>query len=211
MKKKKLMWGIVVIALIVMVFPMTLKGQSENNNLSEYQVIPDEAIRLRILADSDDKKDQEIKREVRDAVNAEITQWVEKLTSVDKARDMIESRLGQLEEIVENVLEENNVKQSYSVEFGENVEFPTKLYGSYIYPAGTYEAILITLGEGKGANWWCVLFPPLCFLDFSNGTSVAAAEEGETVDNSEQVASAEGEQEAEVKFFLFEWVGSLFS
>ncbi|QHE53817.1 stage II sporulation protein R [Pontibacillus sp. HMF3514] len=210
MRKKKMIWGIVVLALLVTVFPMTLQGQQNTNNLDQYQVIPDEAIRLRILADSDGKKDQEIKREVRDAVNAEITDWVKELTSIEKARDMIESRLDELEVIVENVLEENNVSQSYSVDFDENVKFPTKLYGSYIYPAGTYEAILITLGEGQGANWWCVLFPPLCFLDFSNGTSVAAAEE-DPVDKEEKVASAEGEKGVEVKFFLFEWLGSLFS
>ena len=80
--------------------------------------------------------------------------------------------LPQLQQIAENVLIEENVNQSVKVEFGE-VEFPTKLYGEFLYPAGEYEAILITLGEGKGANWWCVLFPPLCFLDFSNGVAVS--------------------------------------
>ena len=62
--------------------------------------------------------------------------------------------------------------QSVNVDFGQ-AEFPTKLYGQYLYPAGDYEAMIITLGEGEGANWWCVLFPPLCFLDFSNGTAVS--------------------------------------
>ena len=59
-----------------------------------------------------------------------------------------------------------------NVKFGK-VQFPTKLYGQFLYPAGEYQAILITLGSGEGANWWCVLYPPLCFLDFSNGVAVS--------------------------------------
>jgi len=206
MRKQKIIWGVTVLTLLMMMFPMTLQGQSNTDNLDmdDYKIIPDEAIRLRILADSDDKKDQELKRDVRDAVNAEITEWVEELTSIEAARDIIQSRLGDIEDIVENVLEEHNQSQSYTVDFG-NVEFPAKLYGSYIYPAGTYEAILITLGEGRGANWWCVLFPPLCFLDFSNGTSVAENEEESTEDKKEEFASADGKKDVEVKFFLFEW------
>ncbi|MCA1032116.1 stage II sporulation protein R [Bacillus timonensis] len=172
-------------------------------------VIPDEAIRLRILANSDAEKDQALKRKIRDNVNEEITKWVAELTSIDAARELIRSRLGEIEEIVEGVLKEEGVNQTYSVGFG-NVEFPTKLYGNYIYPAGEYEAILITLGEGEGANWWCVLFPPLCFLDFSNGEAIDPVEEETKV---EEVASEEKDQkeEVEVKFFLFEFFSSLFS
>ena len=68
-------------------------------------------------------------------------------------------------------MKRENVRQSVSVRF-DRVSFPTKLYGNMVYPAGEYEAVLITLGKGEGANCWCVLFPPLCFLDFSNGEAV---------------------------------------
>jgi stage II sporulation protein R len=182
-------------------------------------VIPDEAIRLRILANSDSEQDQAIKRLIRDEVNAEITQWVEKLTSIEEARQLIQSRLPELETIVEDVLERENQPQVYTVNFN-NVSFPTKLYGNFIYPAGDYEAILITLGEGQGANWWCVLFPPLCFLDFSNGEAVQAAEQEEMNDKNdnkkttEELSSLiidEEEEKVEVKFFLVEWFQGLFS
>ena len=83
------------------------------------------------------------------------------------------------------VLDEENKQQSYSVDF-DNVSFPTKLYGNFIYPAGEYEAILISLGEAKGANWWCVLFPPLCFLDFSNSEAVQAAEPEDSKTNDKE-------------------------
>ncbi|WP_404330468.1 stage II sporulation protein R [Mesobacillus maritimus] len=162
-------------------------------------VIPNEAIRLRILADSDSTKDQEIKRKVRDAVNAEITSWVENLVSLEEARTVIKDGIPELQKIAEDVVAEHGSNQSVKAEFNK-VKFPTKLYGQYLYPAGEYEAVLITLGEGTGSNWWCVLFPPLCFLDFSNGEATSPGFENgeaveasstEQVDSEEQAAAAE--------------------
>ncbi|GLB59075.1 stage II sporulation protein R [Cytobacillus sp. NCCP-133] len=185
----------------------------------EPMVIPNEAIRLRILANSDNEEDQAIKRNVRDAVNEEITEWVAELTSIEDARKLIKSRLPEIQEIAERVAAEEGSDQKVNTDFGK-VSFPTKLYGQFLYPAGEYEAILITLGEGKGANWWCVLFPPLCFLDFSNGVAVSEGfEEGdkkgevkaeekagqkESQEVKTPVYTAEDEEPVEVKFFLVE-------
>ncbi len=173
----------------------------EKQDEQGYQVIPDDAIRLRILANSDNEADQELKRTVRDEVNEVITEWVADITDIEEARQLIESRIPEINEIVKEVLKSEGSTGSFEVEYGSNITFPAKLYGDFVYPAGEYEAVLITIGEGKGDNWWCVLFPPLCFLDFSNGTTVAAAEE--SVDEGQQVE----EEKTEVKFFLFEWFG----
>ncbi len=185
----------------------------------EPMVIPSEAIRLRILANSDNEEDQAIKRKVRDAINAEITEWVADLTSIEDARELIQSRLPEIQKIAEEVVADEGSDQKVNADFGK-VSFPTKLYGQFLYPAGEYEAILITLGEGKGANWWCVLFPPLCFLDFSNGVAVSDGfEEGEKkgevkaeeiaadTDSEKETApvyTEEDEEPVEVKFFLAE-------
>jgi stage II sporulation protein R len=190
--------------------PIKERAAAEN-----IQVIPNEAIRLRILANSDGEKDQAVKRAIRDAVNKEITAWVEHLTSIEEARALIRARLPEVENIARQELKKQSIDYSVKVEFG-NVQFPTKLYGEYLYPAGTYEAILITLGEGRGANWWCVLFPPLCFLDFSTGAAVDANKgKAIDVDNPEQdgkadqnaVFIAEEKDEPEVKFLLKELFG----
>ncbi|MES1040543.1 stage II sporulation protein R [Peribacillus simplex] len=146
--------------------------KAEMVGAEDTKVIPDEAIRLRILANSDAEKDQAVKRLIRDEVNEDITKWVEELTSLDEARDVITSHLPDIQATAEAVIKEQGLEQSVKVDFGQ-AEFPTKLYGQYLYPAGDYEAVIITLGDGEGANWWCVLFPPLCFLDFSNGTAVS--------------------------------------
>lgn len=200
-------------------------------------VIPNEAIRLRILANSNSEQDQEIKRIVRDRVNAQITEWVSTLTSMEAAREKIIANLDILEATAKEVLEENGVNQKVQIDFGE-VDFPTKLYGNFLYPAGKYEAVLITLGEGTGANWWCVLFPPLCFLDFSSGTAVSDGfeDKGKNVSDdtkidltthkekkndvtaksksddqsNEQLYVEENEEDVEVKFFLVEFIENIF-
>lgn len=150
-------------------------------------IIPNDAIRLRILANSDKENDQELKRKVRDAVNEEITNWVSKLTSKEAAKDLLKKNLPEIQQIAERVVEEEKANQAVNVTF-DKVDFPTKLYGEFLYPAGQYDAILITLGEGEGANWWCVLFPPLCFLDFSNGVAVSDGFEEEKKEEKEDKA-----------------------
>ncbi|RLL42895.1 stage II sporulation protein R [Oceanobacillus piezotolerans] len=201
---KKFVFFVLILFILFLSIPNKGISGEEKGLEYQYQEIPDEAIRLRILANSDTDRDQEIKRLVRDEVNKEVATWVEDMTNLEEARKVIETRIPEIKEIVADVLEAEGTEVEYTVEYGENVTFPTKLYGTHIYPAGEYEAILITLGEGQGDNWWCVLFPPLCFLDFSFGTSVAAADAEE---NPEEIAEAEQEEETEVKFFLFEWFG----
>ncbi|WHY86186.1 stage II sporulation protein R [Neobacillus novalis] len=170
MRNKLAVWGYLIVlsfaTMLSLYMPKTEAAQKESI------VIPGEAIRLRILANSDYEADQAIKRKVRDSVNAQITLWVQDLTSMEKARTVIKAKLPKIQAIAEKVVLEEGADQPVKVEFAK-VQFPTKLYGQYLYPAGKYQAILITLGSGEGANWWCVLYPPLCFLDFSNGVAVS--------------------------------------
>ncbi|RKQ34388.1 stage II sporulation protein R [Oceanobacillus halophilus] len=202
---KKLVFIAFIFLILFLSFPS--KGVSQEGIDQDYQVIPDEAIRLRILANSDNDKDQALKQLVRDRVNEEVSGWVEHMTDINDARQLIEERIPEIDKMVGEVIEEEGFENDFSVEYGKNVEFPTKLYDSYLYPAGQYEAILITIGEGKGDNWWCVLFPPLCFLDFSFGSSVSAADASEAEELEAEETVEEQEEETEVKFFLFEWLG----
>lgn len=161
-------------------------------------IIPNDAIRLRILANSDLEADQALKRKVRDAVNEEITKWVSELTSKEAAKDVLKEKLPEIQLIAERVVEEEKANQAVNVTF-DKVDFPTKLYGEFLYPAGQYDAILITLGEGEGANWWCVLFPPLCFLDFSNGVAVSDGFEEEKAEKVEKKTEKEKTVQVEKK------------
>ncbi|PLT31685.1 stage II sporulation protein R [Peribacillus deserti] len=200
---KLLRKNIALVYLLVLVIGTILSlyiPKTESAQAKDTVIIPSDAIRLRILANSDKTEDQDLKRLVRDEVNKEITKWVQDLTSKEEARKVIEGNQGQIQEIAENVVKEQGFTQEVKVKFGP-AKFPTKLYGQYLYPAGSYEAIVITLGDGEGANWWCVLYPPLCFLDFSNGTAVSQSpyEEEAAHDNVDPVETdqADGKREKE--------------
>jgi stage II sporulation protein R len=182
MKSKFIVWAYLIVLSLGTI--LSLYIPKTEAVAKESIVIPGEAIRLRILANSDFESDQAIKRKVRDAVNAQITLWVQDLTSMEKARAVINSKLPEIQAIAEQVVRDQHSDQSVKVEFGK-VQFPTKLYGQFLYPAGEYQAILITLGKGEGANWWCVLYPPLCFLDFSNGVAVSDGFEEEKTAKAE--------------------------
>ncbi|MBT2657750.1 stage II sporulation protein R [Bacillus sp. ISL-18] len=196
MRGKLIVWGYLVIlslgTMLNLYMPKTEAASKESI------VIPGEAIRLRILANSDFEQDQAIKRKVRDAVNAQITLWVQDLTSMNEAKKVINNKLPEIQTIAEKVVHDQGSNQSVKVEFGK-VQFPTKLYGQYLYPAGEYQAILITLGKGEGANWWCVLYPPLCFLDFSNGVAVSDGFEEKHVAKAETVSEKEQQNESQTE------------
>ena len=162
MKRRNVAIIYLLILTIGTIFSLYIPKQEAVKADTATAVIPDDAIRLRILANSDREADQAVKRSIRDEVNKDITGWVAELTSLDEAREVIMSHLDEIQATGESVMAKEGLNQSVKVDFGQ-AEFPTKLYGQFLYPAGDYEAVIITLGEGEGANWWCVLFPPLCF------------------------------------------------
>lgn len=164
----------ILFALILMV--MSLEMQRSQAATTEGQgPIPKESIRLRIIANSDSFQDQWLKRKVRDAIVAQMNVWAKDLESYDEAHAYVGTQVPELQKIVDNTIAQYGFTYKAEVDFGE-VSFPTKLYGSYVYPAGEYEALRVRIGEAKGQNWWCVLFPPLCFIDMSNGDAVQVKE-----------------------------------
>ncbi|RYL95118.1 stage II sporulation protein R [Sporolactobacillus sp. THM7-4] len=170
MKKSFVLISLLTISLAILFF----YTQNDLTKASGSQgPIPDDAIRLRILANSDSPADQAVKHKVRDAVNADITGWVRDLKTPRQAEQVIRAHMPELRQTVKEALNKVHADRAFSMKLGK-ADFPTKIYGQYVYPAGKYNALVITLGNGKGANWWCVLFPPLCFLDFSNGEAVRA-------------------------------------
>ncbi|HEY4391421.1 MAG TPA: stage II sporulation protein R [Paenibacillus sp.] len=230
--------SIALIFFSVLILFMSWEGQKVDTAAAD-GLIPQESIRLRILANSDGVGDQAVKRKVRDAVVEQMNAWVGELEdpqSLDEARGAIRTHLTEIGDQVKQTLADNGEEYSYKVELGI-VPFPTKMYGGAVYPAGNYEALRITLGEGKGKNWWCVLFPPLCFVDAGSGDALAkertkATEKdasassdtvknpkakvktvSATVDSSDEPRQVQPEK-TEVRFFLWDalvnlWQGIL--
>jgi len=187
-------------------------GSATAANQSQTIEIPEESMRLRILANSDSVQDQWLKREVRDQVVSQLNEWVQEMKTLEEAREHVKLSLPELEEIVGKTIKDRGFTYEFSVEYGQ-IEFPSKLYGNKLYPAGEYEGLLIKIGEAQGDNWWCVLFPPLCFVDFGTEEedkekeSVKAANVDKDVENKEEMKNEKEEKEGkqvEVRFFLVE-------
>ncbi|MEO3947203.1 stage II sporulation protein R [Gorillibacterium sp. CAU 1737] len=164
--------GRVAALLCFSLLMLLLQWQTQKAGALGQSGIPGESIRIRIIANSDTIADQAIKRVIRDRIEAQLNGWASSPTDLAGARAAIRSHLPELEELVGRLLETRGFSYGYSVELGQ-VEFPEKMFGSKLYGAGEYEALRITLGRGEGQNWWCVLFPPLCFAD-----AVAKEEDG---------------------------------
>ena len=158
------MRNIVIIVLIIVSYILI-------GSYMEKKVVPDDSIRFRILANSNSIEDQRIKMEVAKTVQKELYGLLKDTKNVDEARGIILDNLDNIKKEVKTTLQNNDTSLNYSVNFGKNY-FPTKNFKGINYDAGNYESLLITLNEGKGDNWWCVLFPPLCLLEAEEGTDV---------------------------------------
>lgn len=121
-------------------------------------------IRLHILANSDSPADQNLKYRVRDRLITAMKEEFQEAQSLEESRAILLERLNYLEKIAGEYIGAEGYAYPVQAVYGD-FNFPRKTYGSITLPAGTYEAVRIIIGEGKGANWWCILFPPLCVVD----------------------------------------------
>lgn len=133
--------------------------------------IPDEAIRIRVIANSNSIYDQEMKLKVSDNLQTEMYDLLKDADSIISARNIIKDNIGVLDAKVRQTLEENNYRISYNLNFGQNY-FPKKDFKGITYDAGYYESVVVNLGKAEGDNWWCVLFPPLCLLEAEESDEV---------------------------------------
>ena len=127
-------------------------------------VIPEDALRIRVIANSNDEYDQGVKSIVKENIQYKMYDLLKDTKGIDEARKIIHNNLNNIDSEVENTLQLLNYNLGYDINYGLNY-FPSKEYKGVIYNEGYYESLVITLGEGKGDNWWCVLFPPLCLIE----------------------------------------------
>ncbi len=173
---------IIISLIIIMTFLINMKKVNSKNI-----IIPKEAIRLRVLANSNEEIDQKIKMKLSIELQKNISEILKDTKTVEEARNQIKNNIQILNMKVKDVLQKEKYDKKFTITFG-NTFFPEKKYNGVIYEQGYYESVLVTLGEGKGKNWWCVLFPPLCIME---------ANENET-------------GEVEYKFFVQELINKYF-
>ena len=134
------------------------------NTKAEENIIPDSAIRFRVIANSNTIYDQNIKLQVRNELQNKLLSLIGNSDSIENTRNTILEHKEELYDLVSNKLKEMNYDKSFTLDYGYN-HFPEKNYKGISYKEGDYESLVITLGSGEGDNFWCVLFPPLCMLE----------------------------------------------
>ena len=127
-------------------------------------VIPNSAIRLRVIPNSNSAQDQNIKKQVKTYLEKNTYNILKDEKSIKEARKKINENIPVIEENVDRIFKDNNYDVSYNVNYGYNY-FPSKTYRGITYKEGYYESIVISIGAAEGDNWWCVLFPNLCLAD----------------------------------------------
>lgn len=132
------------------------------------QDLSNSMIRLHIIANSDSTQDQSLKYRVRDAVIDYMDKQMSGLKNKNDATSFINNHLHEFEQLANNVIVQEGMQEHAKASFGK-YPFPSKQYANMILPAGFYDALKIEIGNAKGENWWCVMFPPLCFTEDTKG------------------------------------------
>lgn len=171
--------------------------------------LADNLIRFHVIANSDSPEDQQLKAHVRDRIISYMNVKLKDSRDVEETKHIILENLGRIEEIARNEIRSSGREYPVKAMLG-TFNFPTKLYGDITLPAGKYQALRVEIGKAEGANWWCVLFPPLCFVDVTHGTvSADVKEDLKKVLNQEEyklvTTADEGEIPIKVKFKVVEF------
>ena len=130
--------------------------------------ISNSVFRLHVIANSDSKEDQNLKYKVRDTLLRHMKELCCDCKNKDEAIKIVKEHLEEFKQIALQTIKDNGYSYNININIG-NFEFPTKEYGDISLPAGFYDALKVEIGEAKGQNWWCVMFPPLCFIDVTSG------------------------------------------
>lgn len=148
-----------IITIIVLIILMVVTMSKE-----EEIIIPKDAIRFRVIANSNDIKDQQEKKKIAKTLGNNITELLKNQNSLQETRTTLKKNIDTFTTTVQEEMKNDNYDNNVEVNYGMNY-FPEKTYKGVKYKEGEYESLVVTLGKGEGNNFWCVLFPPLCLLE----------------------------------------------
>ena len=157
--------NLLILVLLFGIF-ITLSASSYAKEVSSD--LSSSVFRLHVIANSDSKEDQDLKYKVRDALISYMNSLSTDLSNKQEVINISKKNISNFKEIALSVIHDNGYNYDVNIEIG-NFEFPTKTYGDISLPAGYYDAIKVKIGNANGQNWWCVMFPPLCFVDITSG------------------------------------------
>lgn len=200
--KKCILFVIIAIVFAVMVGQITYLHQLQ-------QQVADKVIRFHVLANSDSSADQELKLAVRDCVGTYLGEQLEGVKDVETGKNRILSYLDEIEDCASDEIAKRGYDYPVSASL-ETCHFPIKAYGKAVFPPGNYQALRIVIGEGEGKNWWCVLYPNLCFSgSLYSIDEDASTEKLKAVLSPEEYKMLMENKEYEVRFKFYEMIQRL--
>lgn len=194
-----------LILLFLLFLYISISAISYVNAVS--QDIEESVFRLHVIANSDSYEDQNLKYKVRDNLIEYMNTLCIDVESKEEAIKLANLHLDEFKQIAEKTIKENGFSYPAYVEIG-NFSFPTKNYGDVSLPAGYYDALRVKIGNAEGKNWWCVMFPPLCFVNVSSGIVPEESKElmkQELNDEEYSIITNEDNSEIQFKIGLIEW------
>ena len=201
MKNYKKILMIFILFLTYFLISLLSYSNAVSSSLSE------NVFRLHVIANSDSREDQDLKYKVRDNLIKYMNTLCIDVESKEDAFKIANLHLDEFKQIAEETIKENGFSYPAYVEIG-NFSFPTKNYGDVSFPAGYYDALRIKIGNAEGQNWWCVMFPPLCFVNVSSGIFPEESKElmkEELNDEEYSIITNEDTSEIKFKIGLIEW------
>lgn len=169
--------------------------------------ISESVFRLHVIANSDSKEDQDLKYKVRDNLISYMNNICKNCNNKEEAIKIATKHKEDFKEIALKTIKDNGYSYDVNISIG-NFHFPTKDYGDISLPSGYYDALRVEIGEAKGQNWWCVMFPPLCFVDISSGVVPEESKEQLEDDLSEEefaLVSEDSKPQIKFKFKILEF------
>ncbi len=170
MKKHLKRLGVILILSLSIFTTLALLPVSEQDS-GEARQLQENVVRFHVIAKSDQSVDQELKLDVRDAVLDYLRPSLEGVKDQQAAASVIQGKLPEIEQVAVQTLRDRGCSDPVDAYFGV-FDFPVRVYGPLTFPEGKYQSLRIVLGEGEGENWWCCLFPPLCYVDLTSSAQV---------------------------------------
>ncbi len=188
----------VIILIFLLFIYTTVCAFSYAQNVSSD--IAESVFRLHVIANSDSKEDQDLKYKVRDNLISYMNNICNNCNNKEEAINLVTKHKEDFKEIALNTIKDNGYSYDVNISIG-NFQFPTKDYGDISLPSGYYDALRVEIGEAKGQNWWCVMFPPLCFVDITSGVVPEDSKE-QLEDNlsEEEFALVSEDSDPQIKF-----------
>lgn len=229
MKKKFIILVTIIILIVIVTLGSATKGFKSLSQVNVYNEdgvndvaseISDKLIRFHVIANSDTKQDQNLKYKVRDEILKYISPKLKNSSSIEESRKILKENNSEIIKLASNCIKNNGYNYTVKSTLGHE-NFPVKTYGNITLPQGNYEAYRVIIGSGKGQNWWCVMFPPLCFIDITKGQisydkteaemkKVLNNKEYDEINNKEDEDKDKEEPHIEYKFKVKEIIDRIF-